>query len=297
MQCHCPFIVKDKIKGDIPVPCGRCYACVMRRISGWHFRLSNELKYAKTATFLTLTYNDDFLPASVDGEMTLHKPDLQNFFKRLRYYQDKNQKNAIRYYAVGEYGSKTDRPHYHAILFNADYDMCVNAWRSDERILVWRNKKGVLTPGYKKVSRSLGNAFFGDVTDQSIGYVTGYIQKSFYKTWEDSRQPPFACMSKYLGINYLSPSVYRWHKEDLTNRMYVNYDGKKLAMPRYFKNLIYDDQERELVGFHASKRAEELETKRWDALKLRYGDRAAEINFEHLKAMYKKLQNKKQKRK
>lgn len=271
MQCHCPYIVKDKIKGDIPVPCGRCYACVMRRISGWHFRLAIELKYAKSATFLTLTYDDDHVPV-IDGKLSLYKKDLQNFFKRLRYYQDKTKKNAIRYYAVGEYGSKTDRPHYHAILFNADYDMCDLSWDK-------------------------GNLYFGEVNDKSIGYVTGYVQKSFYKTWDDIKQPPFACMSKYIGVNYLSPSVYNWHKKDLENRCYVNYDGKKISMPRYFKNLIYSDKEREIIGYHSGIRAEKLEKERWDDLELRYGERAGEINFEHLKAMYKKLDNKKNKRK
>ena len=35
----------------------------------------------------------------------------------------------IRYYAVGEYGSRTQRPHYHIILFNVlDADLVYVAW-------------------------------------------------------------------------------------------------------------------------------------------------------------------------
>ena len=60
--------------------------------------------------FLTLTYNDDNLPSDVG----LHKDDLQRFFKRLRKALDTKK---IRYFACGEYGDTTSRPHYHAIVF------------------------------------------------------------------------------------------------------------------------------------------------------------------------------------
>lgn len=45
--------------------------------------------------------------------------------------------------------------------------------------------------------------------------------------------------------------MIRWHKNDLLNRMYINIgDGKKAAMPRYFKNKIYSNAERsEISGF------------------------------------------------
>lgn len=40
-----------------------------------------------------------------------------------------------------------------------------------------------------------------------------------------------------------------WHKNDLNNRMYCNIpDGKKISMPRYYKNKIYEEYERIMVG-------------------------------------------------
>lgn len=43
--------------------------------------------------------------------------------------------------------------------------------------------------------------------------------------------------------------MIRWHKADLENRMYCNlHDGKKISMPRYYKNKIYDDDERSIVA-------------------------------------------------
>lgn len=48
----------------------------------------------------------------------LYYPDLQRFIKRLRKYLSKNCKDAtIRYYAIGEYGTSSFRPHWHILLF------------------------------------------------------------------------------------------------------------------------------------------------------------------------------------
>lgn len=39
--------------------------------------------------------------------------------------------------------------------------------------------------------------------------------------------------------------IVEWHKADLDNRMYLPIeDGKKIAMPRYYKLKLYSDEER-----------------------------------------------------
>ena len=99
------------------VPCGRCLECLKDRVNSWFFRLYNEQKNAKTALFITLTYDDEHLSYTDNGSMCLNYKDTQLFWKRLRKAQPKGDPK-IRYFLVGEYGSKTHRPHYHAILFN-----------------------------------------------------------------------------------------------------------------------------------------------------------------------------------
>lgn len=48
----------------------------------------------------------------------LYYPDLQRFMKRLRKYLSKYFKDEkIRYYAIGEYGTSSFRPHWHILLF------------------------------------------------------------------------------------------------------------------------------------------------------------------------------------
>jgi len=52
-----------------------------------------------------------------------------------------------------------------------------------------------------------------------------------------------------MGSNYMKTRMIKWHLLDLYNRYYVPLpDGKKIAMPRYYKEKIYTSLEREMIG-------------------------------------------------
>lgn len=161
--------------------------------------------------------------------MELKKKDLQDFFKRLRKASEKIQSSVpIKYYACGEYGSKTKRPHYHIILFNAKVELIQTTWQK-------------------------GEVHYGDVSGASIGYTLKYMSKpsKIPMHRNDDRQPEFSLMSKGLGENYLTNNMQNWHKKDLENRMYVNLtDGKKIAMPRYYKDKLYTEDERKIIAHY-----------------------------------------------
>lgn len=54
--------------------------------------------------------------------------------------------------------------------------------------------------------------------------------------------------------------MVNWHKNDLENRMYINIgDGKKAAMPRYYKLKIYTHEEKSIIS-GVQKRNIEVET-------------------------------------
>lgn len=103
MRCENPITIRSdsfiRVFG-----CGHCVACKMQRSREWSFRLNCEAYYWKDACFLTLTYDNEHLPS----DNSLHKEDLQKFFKRLR----KDIDYPIKYYACGEYGDRFKRPHY-----------------------------------------------------------------------------------------------------------------------------------------------------------------------------------------
>lgn len=242
--CMTPFSVDNRKPGGtktIPVPCGRCPICVARKVSAWSFRLMQEAKVSLSAFFVTLTYNTDHVPFSKNGFMTLNKPDLQKFFKRLRYEHTQRYSigdaqmltKSLKYYAVGEYGTKNKRPHYHLLLFNADANLIESAWRLD--------------------GRTIGDIHMGDVSGASVGYSLKYMSKQWRPMHRnDDRTPQFAVMSKGLGASYLSDAMIKWHLADLENRMYVNVEGgKKVSMPRYYKDRIYTETERCIAAFHS----------------------------------------------
>ena len=116
MNCLNPITLfsvdRAKYPDGLDVPCGKCMACRMTRRKEWSLRMLHELKYHNDASFVTLTYDDNHVPDC----QSLVKADLQKFFKRLRKLIAPRK---IRYFACGEYGRRTGRPHYHAILYNS----------------------------------------------------------------------------------------------------------------------------------------------------------------------------------
>nr|QJB19775.1 MAG: replication initiator protein [Microvirus sp.] len=239
-QCIDPFFVVNPSpsygKEKIPVPCGKCPICLKRRASAWAFRLKQAYKLYPIAHFLTLTYAE--APISNNNFMTLVKRDFQNFIKRLRKAHPKGSK--ISYYAVGEYGGQTWRPHYHAIIFNVDSELIEKCW----------NKNSIPFDVFDPHVKISGIAGIWqadpDVNDANIAYVCKYLHKGrripIHKN--DDRVPEFSLMSKNFGLNYLTPEIIRYHLAD-PDRMYVTLeDGVKLAMPRYYRDRIYSEEQR-----------------------------------------------------
>lgn len=252
-ECLKPFY-----KDGMAHPCWHCEACKKTRVSQWSFRLRMEAERSSSAFFVTLTYDNDNCPVDDNGMMTLEKTHLQAFFKALR----KKNSAKLKYYAVGEYGTKTWRPHYHVILFNADLATLVGkdvAW-------LMRTKR-VAIDGYYLAdceSWNRGHITVGSVNDQTIGYTLKYISKESRirkNGYWDRRLPEFSLMSKKLGDNYLQLGVEKYHKEygKLLERCHLTIrGGDKIAMSRYYKSKIYTKSQRAFIGgFHAMNKAKE----------------------------------------
>jgi len=220
-MCLTPIITKNS--NNIPVPCGRCPECKARRVSSWSFRLMEEEKHSSSSYFITLTYDNKHVPITARNYSTVSLRDLQTFFKRLR---KRNGDIRLKYYAAAEYGSKTFRPHYHVILFNAAL--------------------GTIQPSWM-----LGQVHYGEVSEASVGYCLKYISKPSRIPLHrnDDRKGEFATMSKGIGRQYINLKNQKWHYLDIENRQYLNLkDGKKVSMPRYYKDRLYDDESRKKIA-------------------------------------------------
>lgn len=227
MECLHPKYLPSR---EMYVPCGACAFCGATRRSDWATRLHYERKLHTSGSFVTLTYSDNNL-TYVKGVSTLVKDDLQRFFKRLR-----KGGAFFRYYAVGEYGSQTARPHYHVLFFGDVDEVAIRkAWSK------WNRK----TDKYY----ALGQVHIGKVTAQSVMYCLGYlvngkkgpsgkrgVARQFALMSRGDRKPG----SKFrygLGHNYLSKAMIEWHRSGRKN--YVVLDGAKKHLPRYYKDRIF----------------------------------------------------------
>lgn len=240
MKCHGTIRIRNPNKrkgGFIDVPCGKCAACLSNKRTEWSIRLQEELKIADSAHFITLTYDDENLPP--DGN--LHKKDLQKFFKRLR----KNEKEKkIRYYAVGEYGTINNRPHYHIILFNLVSDVDISAISDSDGIGMIHSKmhnqkhridvQSIIEKAWKN-----GIVHVGTVTRASISYCTSYVIQKFV---DMEKTKPFALMSKRpaIGANYVS--------EHEKSKPYYQDGANKKSLPRFYKNKIYSEFEKKKIA-------------------------------------------------
>lgn len=170
MLCRKPFMKKSMSFG-----CGQCLPCRLNKRRLWTHRIMLESLVHKEASFLTLTY------AQVPPGGTLEPRDLTLFLKKLR-----KTLGPFRYFAVGEYGDQSWRPHYHLALFGH------GTQHSNTILKTWGK----------------GHTYTGTLTLQSAQYVAGYVTKKMTSK-NDPRlsglYPEFARMSLRPGIG--APAV------------------------------------------------------------------------------------------
>lgn len=219
--------------GALAFGCGQCLPCRINRRRVWTHRIVLESFKHENSGFVTLTYSPENLP--VGG--TLVPKDLQDWLKRLRKYRK------LRYFAVGEYGDQTHRPHYHLALFGVgpnDGELIRDTW-------------------------GLGHTFTGDLTFHSAQYVGGYVTKKMTHC-EDKcsdkckhpklggRHPEFARMSLRPGIGacamedvaavLLSDAVIEETIKAGDVPSVLSHGKKKYPLGRYLKKVL-----RREIGF------------------------------------------------
>lgn len=235
----------------LKLPCGQCIGCRLEYSRQWANRCMLELQYHKESWFVTLTYDDEHVPQTYfakndDGEaspaLTLRPRDLELFWKRLR---KAHPDDHIRYFACGEYGTTTYRPHYHAIVFGLSLDDLRPYKRSPQNYDYFISDS--LTECW-----GLGYAVVGAVTWETCAYTARYIMKKLKgqaaELYSDfNLQPEFVRMSRKPGI---ARQYYDEHP-DLYQSEYINLPtdlgGLKFRPPRYFDKLYDIDHPEEMA--------------------------------------------------
>ncbi|QXN75193.1 replication initiator protein [Microvirus mar39] len=276
---------------EIEIPCGYCLGCRLDHANSWALRIMCESLSHKKNCFITLTYDNAHLNIN-QNHMTLVKKDMQDFIKRLR----ERTKQKLSYFLCGEYGTKTHRPHGHAIIFGYEPDdlklhrfsatenkmftsekladiwgkgyVCVQELNYNTACYVARyvQKKSGLTPTKKLYT---GETEFKEKIDERTGELyTSIINKTkIEKTDKYGREKEFIIMSKKpaIGLKY-----WEENKEKIkrNNGILIKIDDtvKLKPLPRYYKKLWEKENWKELEKYKmncqnnlAKKRQETLE--------------------------------------
>lgn len=240
------------------VPCGKCINCRLAYSRDWANRCMAELKTAQNAYFLTLTYDNEHLEFApyVDPETgvletrpVLVPEHLQRYLKRIRRAAERRGFGNIRFFACGEYGEETQRPHYHVILYNVpnvlidkpkkwcDSTPEAPLWYSDTLSRFW----------------PYGYTVFGDVNWETCAYVARYITKKQLGKSKQAQEkaqeqffpdfpwvPEFVRMSRNPGIGR---EYFEAHKDEIyrTDELFVPIKGIIQAVrPAKYYDRLYD---------------------------------------------------------
>lgn len=250
---------------SIKVPCGQCIGCRLERSRQWAVRIMHESQMYEDNCFITLTYNDDNLPE----DQSLNKRDLQLFMKRLRKHGGKEGKEKIRFFACGEYGEETLRPHYHACLFNYDFRDKIYLKTVNGNKLYHSDLLSKLWP--------FGFNTIGSLTFDSAAYVARYVTKKLTGKGIEKAKAVFG-LSPYNRCDMLTGELYDVLPEFQTQSLkpgigktwYEKYqgdcypsdevivNGKKTKPPRYYDTLYPD------IESIKEKRVKRAEKRAWD---------------------------------
>lgn len=181
---------------DRTVPCGQCLACRINRRRKWTCRILLEAARCAGSIFVTLTYDEDNVPTELIDDIptkVLNGDHLQSFMWAVR----KSRFGPTRFFACGEYGENTQRPHYHIVMFGKH----CNAPNQDLIHDLWGR----------------GHITISELNPTRAAYVASYTVKKMTKGDDkrlSGRPPEFTRMSRKPGIGalavpYLAGLYYR----------------------------------------------------------------------------------------
>lgn len=230
------------------VSCGKCYDCMMTARAQFCVRCAAELKDSVCAFFVTLTYSDYNLPFwnfsrverrnaldyaklhphefGVYSKFVLEPRHCSHFFKSMQ-KQIKLYSESLLFRMVvnGEYGTWTQRPHLHALIYSPIYFTI-----SDFSLLLSRCWK-------------YGGINVKPVSPANINYMGKHCMKEDKGSILQNRVSPiFQRRSSYhKGIGRsLSKDVCVVANYN-NDKNFISYGRYKVLMPRYIKRQFRPD--------------------------------------------------------
>lgn len=219
----------------VPVGCGECIECTKQKARGWQVRLLEDLRHNTNGKFITLTFSNESIKKLCELE-ELHKLDgyeLDNAIakKATRMFLERWRKKygrSLRHWLVTELGHNgTENIHLHGIVWTDEpLTQLEKIWQYG---FVWKGK------GEKKENY---------VSEATINYITKYITKRDEK---HKHYKPKILTSPGIGKGYTErlDAKRNCYNGSETREYYKTRSGHKIALPIYWRNKIYNDNERE----------------------------------------------------
>lgn len=224
---HTYVPVFDNRTKAVPIGCGKCIECYKKRSREWQVRLNEEVRHDNSGTMVTLTFSNEAL-AKLNNDIAQHiqgyerdndiaKLAVKRFLERWR----KKYKKSVKHWLVTELGKQgTENIHLHGIIFTKHKDDIARIWQ-------------------------YGHVRLGEwVNEQTVNYIVKYMHKTdeVHKEYKG-----IVLTSKGIGSNYIKridakTNIYNGSN---TKEYYRTRTGLKLALPIYYRNKIYTEEQRE----------------------------------------------------
>ncbi|AXH73651.1 MAG: replication initiator protein [Microviridae sp.] len=240
-----PDITDPRVK-YVPIGCGKCMECMKQKSMKWSIRLQEEIRHKKDGNFVTLSFSEESLNELDSEVQRINKAEHENVNKQtdrntkyieIEGYELENKmatlavrrflerwrkenKTSVRHWLVTELGhNNTERIHIHGIIFG-DRKQIQKHWK-------------------------YGNIWIGDyVNEQTVNYIVKYVNK---QDTDHKYYNPIILCSSGIGNKYTErqDSKLNKYQGSDTKETYTTRQGKKIALPTYYRNKIYSDEERE----------------------------------------------------
>lgn len=220
--------VNDERVLAVPIACGQCIECRKKKAREWQIRMLQEIKSEKNGKFVTLTFNNEEITQlykekeikslyGYEKDNKVAKLAVRRFLERWR----KKNKKSVRHWLITELGHNgTENIHIHGIIWTDKTEEIEKTWK-------------------------YGHVWIGDyVSERTVNYIIKYVTKidKDHKHYQSKILTSAGIGGKYTETYNASRNKY---KEGETREYIRTSTGNKMAMPIYYRNKIYTEEERE----------------------------------------------------
>ena len=240
-------LVPDSRVTQVPIACGNCYSCKKAKAREWKIRLNEEIKHNPHAVFITLTFSDE----SISHINKLIHPSYKGYerdnaiaAKAVRLFTErwrKKFKKQPRRWLVTELGHKgTENLHFHGLIWLNPKSKIGTTEYKKEMYQLSQDIRTIWKYGFVWLSTENN----GWVNWMTITYITKYILKA------DPKHPNYkgkVFCSNGIGKAFINSPQFKQLKfaSENTKEYYRTETGHKLALPLYYRNHLYNDEEKE----------------------------------------------------